>query len=137
MKHLFNVARYILASYGLLVMASNLQKVAKKSQGEDSEESHITEQRHGSEHELKNVALYGTNDSETLRLYARLNDLMRYIGKITYSDVNQILADCGMPKVLEDSESVGWDPENFKTDVQYSTEIGCIAIFLPKAKKLA
>lgn len=132
MKHLFNVARYILAGYGLLVMASNLQKTAKKSQGDDSEESHI------SEPELKDVILYGSNDSGTLKVYAHLNDFMESLGKVTYSDVNQILADyCAMPKVLEDSESVGWDSENFKPTAQYSKEVGRIVIFLPKAKKLA
>lgn len=133
MKHLFNVARYILAGYGLLVLASNLQKTAKKSQGDDSEESHI------SEPELKSVMLYGVNDSGTLEIYSNLNSYMESLGKVTYSDVNKILADCKMPtpKVLEDSESVGWDSENFKPTPQYSAEIGCIAIFLPKAKKLA
>ena len=132
MKHLFNVARYILAGCGLLVMASNLQKVAKKSQDGDSEESHI------SEPELKEVMLYGANDSGTLEVYAHLNVFMKNLGKVTYSNVNQILEEyCGMPKVLEDSESVGWDSENFKPTAQYSKEIGCIAIFLPKAKKLA
>lgn len=131
MKHLFNVARYILAGYGLLVLASNLQKVAKKSQGDNSEESHI------SEPELKDVMLYGASDSGTLEIYANLNDFMESLGKVTYSDVNQILAICEMPKVLEDSESVGWDSENFKPTAQYSKEIGSIAIFLPKAKKLA
>ncbi len=131
MKHLFNVARYILAGYGLLVLANNLQKVVKKSQGEDSEESHI------SEPELKDVMLYGVSDSGTLEVYTYLNNFMKSLGKVTYSDVNQILMDCEMPKVLEDSESVGWDSENFKPTAQYSKEIGRIVIFLPKAKKLA
>ena len=131
MKRLFNVARYILAGYGILVLASNLQKVAKKSQGEDSEESHI------SEPELKDVMLYGSSDSGTLKVYAGLNAFMENIGKVTYSDVNWILKDCEMPEVLEDSESVGWDSENFKPTAQYSKEIGRIVIFLPKAKKLA
>ena len=131
MKRLFNVARYILAGYGILVLASNLQKVARKSQCDDSEESHI------SEPELKDVMLYGASDSGTLKVYAGLNAFMENIGKVTYSDVNWVLEDCEMPKVLEDSESVGWDSENFKPTAQYSKEIGRIVIFLPKAKKLA
>ena len=131
MKHLFNVVRYILAGYGLLVLANNLQKVAKKSQGDDSEESHI------SEPELKGVMLYGVSDSDTLKIYALLNDYMDRLGKVTYSDVNHILAIYEMPEVLEDSESVGWDSENFKPTAQYSKEIVGIVIFLPKAKKLA
>lgn len=131
MKVLFNIARYTLAGYGLLVLINNLQKVAKKSQGDDSEESHI------SEPELRDVMLYGVNDSGTLEVYAYLNNFMKSLGKVTYSDVNQILADFEMPKLLEDSESVGWDSENFKPIAQYSKEIRRVAIFLPKAKKLA
>lgn len=132
MKHLFNVARYILAGYGLLVLASNLQKVARKSLEENSTESRI------SEPELKEAKLYGKTDADTLKIYADVNSHMKNHERLSYSDVNRIIKEYGTGLYLfEESDDVGWDKVNFNPTAQYDALIGCIAIFLPKAKKLA
>lgn len=132
MKHLFNVARYILAGYGLLVLANNLQKVARKSLEENSTESHI------SEPELKDAKLYGKTDADTLKIYDDVNNLMKEHERITYSDVNRIIKEYGTGSYFfEESDDVGWDKVNFNPTAQYDPYAGCIAIFLPKAKKLA
>lgn len=132
MKHLFNVARYILAGYGLLVLASNLQKVARKSLEENSTGSRI------SEPELKEAKLYGKTDADTLKIYDDVNSHMKNHDRMSYSDVNRIIEKYGMSSNLfEESNDVGWDKENFNLTAQYDPYAGCIAIFLPKAKKLA
>lgn len=132
MKNLFNVARYILAGYGLLVLANNLQKVARKSLEENSTESHI------SEPDLKDAKLYGMNDADTLKIYDDVNSHMKNHERMTYSDVNRIIEKYGMSSnSFEESNNVGWDKVNFNPTAQYDTDVGCIAIFLPKAKKLA
>lgn len=131
MKVLLNIARYTLAGYGLLVLISNLQKVATKSAGENSEENYIPEP------ELRDVKLYGSTDSATLSIYAAINEHMNSTKMLAYSDVNNILVLHDMPPALDGSDSVGWDEENFKPVAEYDMEIGCIVIYLPKAKKLA
>lgn len=131
MKVLFNIARYTLAGYGLLVLINNLQKVAMRSADENSEKNYIPEPK------LRDVKLYGSTDSATLAIYAAINEHMNSNAMLSYSDVNSILGLHDMPPALDDSESVGWDEENFKPVAEYDMEIGCIVIYLPKAKKLA
>ena len=131
MKTLFNIAKYTLAGYGLLVLISNLQKVAAKSSGEKPEESYIPEPK------LRDVKLYGVNDSATLSIYSLINDRMNKNGRVTYSDVNEILEVNKMPEIIDYSDSIGWDEENFKPIAEYDKEIGCVVIYLPKAKKFA
>ena len=132
MKTLFNIAKYTLAGYGLLVLIGNLQKVAAKSSGENPEENHI------SEPELKDVKLYGSTDDNTLKIYATINALIKEHGRMSYSDVNRIVEKYSVClKFLEESDDIGWDRTNFNPIAQYDADIGFVVIYLPKAKKLA
>jgi len=130
MKVLFNIAKYTLAGYGLLVFVNNLQKVVKKSREDKSEESHI------SEPELKDFCVVGWNDDDTLAMYEEMKNRFRENGKLSYLDVNEILSSHAHHTSLEDSDQYGWDEENCNVKIKYDKEEGALAIFLPKAKVL-